>query len=401
LKKKKSILICSVGDLPDKKHGASTIVFYEYINFLLNKNIKVFYLSIQQNKILKKNSYFVNQFKNKENLILRQVHQNKIYNYNIKNFLYKKIDTMSLNKELRLEILDFNPKKIIAFDIAAASYIKKLRLNKKMYVWLGDLNFSTTWYHYYYDLKLNLFKILYLPFILVMVLKWKFFYKRTLNRCKIVNASNINVSQLNNIKIKSIYLPYPWSVSYKKNKIKKYQIPSFLFYGNLKGLGSKSALDYLLNKLHPSFVKNWGPNNFKIYICGNFQLDKTTFEKIKKINEVTFLGYLKNINTIASKVHACLFPIDVPVGNRSRIVTAMASGWPIIAHKNVNKGNPSLKNGYNCLLCENLEDFKKNCDLIYNKKKISSKLTLNAKKTYKQSFDKSSALNKFLKFIDE
>jgi hypothetical protein len=91
----------------------------------------------------------------------------------------------------------------------------------------------------------------------------------------------------------------------------------------------------------------------------------------------------------------------VPVGNRSRIVTAMASGWPIIAHKNVNKGNPSLKSGYNCLLCENLEDFQKNCDLIYNKKRISSKLTLNAKKTYKQSFDKPSALNKFLRFIDE
>ena len=52
-------------------------------------------------------------------------------------------------------------------------------------------------------------------------------------------------------------------------------------------------------------------------------LMKTLKEKLKKLKNIKLMGYVYNLNTLASSCHACLFPIDVPVGNRSRIVTAM------------------------------------------------------------------------------
>ena len=40
-------------------------------------------------------------------------------------------------------------------------------------------------------------------------------------------------------------------------------------------------------------------------------------KKIKKLKNIKLMGYVYNLNTLASSCHACLFPIDVPVGNRS------------------------------------------------------------------------------------
>jgi glycosyltransferase involved in cell wall biosynthesis len=50
-------------------------------------------------------------------------------------------------------------------------------------------------------------------------------------------------------------------------------------------------------------------------------------------------------------------PIDVPVGNRSRILTAMAMRALVIAHANTALGNPALVDGETCYLASDAEGF--------------------------------------------
>ena len=141
--------------------------------------------------------------------------------------------------------------------------------------------------------------------------------------------------------------------------------------------------------------------NFTLYICGNFSLEKKLFIKLKKLKAIQYLGFQKNIQEIALRCHACLFPIDVPVGNRSRIVTSLASYWPVIAHKNVSLGNPALKSGLNCFLANNIKEFKNFSLKIFENNDLSKKIAMNGFKTYNKTFEPSFALKLFKKFINE
>ena len=270
-----------------------------------------------------------------------------------------------------------------------------------MYVWLGDLNFSTVWYHFYYNFKNSLKFYLYFLYIVILVRKWKSFYKDTLFKIKNISGSNANLIELKKIGITSKYIPYPWPIQNKVFYSKKNKHPSFLFFGNLNGLGSKSAINYLFNFIYPTYKKIWGEDGFTIYVCGTYKLGFKLEKKINKLKNIKLMGFYKNLNNLASDCHACLFPIDVPVGNRSRIVTAMASGWPIIAHKNVSIGNPSLISGKNCLLANNPTDFSKYSRMLFEDKILRKKITFNALKTYELNFSPKKSLVKFGNFINE
>jgi len=100
-----------------------------------------------------------------------------------------------------------------------------------------------------------------------------------------------------------------------------------------------------------------------------------------------------------SKCHAVIAPIDVPVGNRSRILTAMSSGALLIAHKNASLGNPDLINNINCLLCNDEYEFVdamiKSVTMPLEMEAISK----NGIEMFNLHFSIKSATNKFYEFL--
>ena len=388
------------GDLPNEKIGASTIVFYQYIKYLEKKN-KVYVLLISTDKIRsKKKRDFLKSFKSSNIKFVDSVYLKKYFNFNKYNMLFKEIKTQKLSKSTLKKIYEISPDKIFALDITAGSFAKQIT-NRNIYIWLGDLSFSTIWYHFYYNFKNSLKFYLYFFYIQILIKKWKLFYKKTLLKTKNISGTNANIKELIKIGVKTIYKPYPWPNVSKIRNSKKKKYPSFLFFGNLSGLGSKSAINYLLNYIYPTYEKIWGKDGFTIYVCGSYKLAIDLEMKIKKLKNIKLMGFYKNLNNLASSCHGCLFPIDVPVGNRSRIVTAMGSGWPIIAHKNVSLGNPSLVSGKNCFLAKHASDFSLYSKMLFENKKLRNKITLNALKTYNLLFSPKNALTEFGNFINE
>ena len=165
-------------------------------------------------------------------------------------------------------------------DITAASFSKQISC-KNLYIWLGDLNFSTIWYHFYYNFKGSLKFYLYFFYIKILIKKWKSFYKETLIKSKNISGTNSNIKVLKKIGIISKYNPYPWPNFNKIINKKINKIPSFLFFGNLNGLGSKSAINYLLNFIYPTYQRIWGNDGFIIYVCGSYKLPADLEKKLK------------------------------------------------------------------------------------------------------------------------
>jgi glycosyltransferase involved in cell wall biosynthesis len=116
-------------------------------------------------------------------------------------------------------------------------------------------------------------------------------------------------------------------------------------------------LHFLTGPVYQRLLGLWGENGFKILIAGRTALPGFAQEALKQKPEFEFLGFVEDLDRLMSGCHAVLAPIDVPVGNRCRILTTMSKGQLIIAHKNTALGNPDLVHGETCLLAGNAEDF--------------------------------------------
>ncbi|MCK5640710.1 MAG: glycosyltransferase family 4 protein, partial [Gammaproteobacteria bacterium] len=115
-------------------------------------------------------------------------------------------------------------------------------------------------------------------------------------------------------------------------------------------LGSRSAFHFLINRLYSEMVRHWGKEGFRVYIAGLRDLPAWAARAINKRPEFIFLGFVDDLDGLMAASDAIIAPIDVSVGNRSRIVTAMAKSALVIAHRNTALGNPSLVDGETCYL---------------------------------------------------
>jgi glycosyltransferase involved in cell wall biosynthesis len=73
--------------------------------------------------------------------------------------------------------------------------------------------------------------------------------------------------------------------------------------------------------------------------------------------ELEHVGFVEDLSGLLGGVHAAIAPISVPIGNRSRILTALAAGTVVVAHENAALGNPDLVDGKTCFLASDAAEF--------------------------------------------
>jgi glycosyltransferase involved in cell wall biosynthesis len=168
-------------------------------------------------------------------------------------------------------------------------------------------------------------------------------------------------------------------------------------FGTLEALGSRSAFDFLLKSIYPILLKAWGPDGFSILISGMRELPRWVRMEIQRHPEFRFLGFVDNLAAEVKRCHAVLAPISVPVGNRSRIVTAMSLGALVIAHVNTAKGNPELISCENCLLASSAIEFAEHMQLAFTSPDLEVRLGASARETYLRWFEPATASNRLLK----
>ncbi len=257
-------------------------------------------------------------------------------------------------------ILNHSAEVLLVFDIAAAAIVESIKIDKKI-LWLGDLNFQSGWYHFMYALREDWRKHRWWPYALAQRVAWKRLYKRLIPEYEIcIVASKSSEAALAKLDIRATFLPYPWSnegaVDRDYKRIRP-STPTFLFFGNLVGLGSRSSLHFLFSELYPRLLAHWGPNGFHIIIGGSDELPNWVSRIIDQYQEIEFIGFIRDLTKRISDVHAVLVPIDVPVGNRSRILTAQAKRGLVVTHRNAALGNSFLLHGKNCLLADSADEF--------------------------------------------
>jgi hypothetical protein len=308
----------------------------------------------------------------------------------------------ALLSEVRSRVGDFRPDVVLAFDLLSARVAKCFKVSNTV-VWLGDLNFQTFWYHAWYEVKERPLAVVHLPMAWIRSWLWKKIYRKALRDVKrVIVASKSSEVELARLGISAVYLPYPWpndSQERMDGKARKEAIPTFLFYGTLTGLGSRSGLHFLVRSLYPRLLRLWGQKNFKILIAGSRDLPDWVKAECSAKPELLYLGFVKDLDGLMASCHAVICPMDVPVGNRSRIVTAMAKRALVIAHPNTAMGNPGLVHNATCYLASTPEDFVRCMKKAFERSVEVEAIIDNARCLYEQQFAPDVAVDWLLQHV--
>ena len=384
----KRLVICTVGGVPHRSVGASVVLFYHYISKFKSMAFNIVHLHI--NEVNKSNIVMLNEYSRdmEEKDSFRIIVHNVDY-FNKISGLKREIVFSILPNEIIQRIRNFDPELTFCFDIFAAGILGHIVACPKI-VWIGDLNFQTFLYHALYSARERIRDVIKLPSVWLLCRSWKDAYKKILSDFNlVVVASKSSELALSKLGIYSKYLPYPWAVSENINapSVKtRHSIPSYLFFGTLSALGSRSAFHYLLHSIYPKVIQLYGRGSFQIFMCGLRDLPEWVRKELTKCPEIIFLGFVEDLSALMCTCHAVIVPIDIPVGNRSRIITAMALGGLVIAHKNTSLSNPELINGVTCYLAVDSNHFVEHMRIAYEKPDLSESIIEKAREVYNKTY---------------
>jgi glycosyltransferase involved in cell wall biosynthesis len=399
--KNKKVMIIVPG-IPHEHSGASTVLFYYYIKSVKNAEFNTRNILLIQPDNM-----------NEEHLATYLTKMNSPNKFEVIPLIFNKqiIEETHFNCKLNPIICakvichldNFRPDVILCFDLLGAWLASKVGYATKI-AWLGDLNFQTQWYHALYFVKERYYpyyKIL--PFIIITWLKckkWKKIYIDVLSQMvSIIVSSKSSEIKLSQLGLHSTYLPYPWPNFVNHNDLETTNLrlkPTFLFYGTLKALGSRSSFHYMIYKLYPKLLQLWGSKGFRIIIAGRGGLYTWIEKEFVRRPEFEYIGFAEDLTELMKTCHAVIVPIDIPVGNRSRIITAMANDILIIAHKNTALANPDLIDGKTCLLAKNVSEFVSKMKQAVRCLDKNNYIINNAKQVYLNKFYPKSASKLFI-----
>lgn len=395
----KKVLVITVG-YPHPKRGASSVLIFWYLHALRRSSYDVTHLLLVPPEEVSESEatdYIeaiaaCESFKVRVAVVPRVRHTDR-FGLNLRACRLTD-EALSIVKECR-------PAATVCFDIFAAMIARQAGLGNLL-VWLGDLTFQTATYHALYDVRDNIRRLPHLAKGLAVAWLWKRCYRAVLRDEKhVIVSSGSSVEVLAKLGVRSKYQPYPWPASGKNlNEPGKHEKPSFIMFGTLSALGSRSALDFLFKSVYPVLINKWGRGSFTVFIAGMRELPAWVGAQIQKCPEFSFLGFVDDLAAEVSRCHAVLAPIAVPVGNRSRILTAMAMGAVVIAHSNTALGNPELVSGRNCLLARSPEDFAGHMVTAFESPESVGAISEEAAATYHASFEPARAAHAFVYELD-
>lgn len=350
----KRLLICSAG-LPHESEGASVVLYYHYIARLKREGYVIQHLVLLEPSW---SDQAVDAYRRKVGspgtFDVTVIRTAAFYR---SGRLRPHLDAAAVDAVAR-HAKAFGPQAILCFDILAAWLLDGVTTAPRV-VWLGDLNFETFLYHALYAARENFLRAVHLPSNWLSCRGWRHLYAQVLrNVDQVIVASHSSERALARIGIAAEYEPYPWPAETVPERTTASPTqPSFLFFGQLTGLGSRSAFHFLMDKAFPLLRERWGTGGFRIMLAGRGAPPDWVMAAIADRPEIEQLGFVEKLDHVLAISHAVLVPIDVPVGNRSRILTAMAMRALVIAHANTALGNPDLVDGETCYLAEDAEGF--------------------------------------------
>jgi glycosyltransferase involved in cell wall biosynthesis len=351
----KRLLICSAG-VPHVSKGASVVLFYRYIARLKQDGYLIRHVLLLEGDTWSDADIaaYRSELGAPGRFEIVALRSKRLYESGRLGHSHDP----AMAAAVRQLAMEFAPDGIVCFDFLPAWLLDDVTSAPRL-VWLGDLNFEGFWQHALYATREDWRRAIHLPSMWLSCAAWKRLYARVLGKAaQTIVAAHSSEKSLGRLGVAAEYEPYPWPADAPAIRGAELPaVPAFLFFGQLTGLGSRSAFHFLMEKVFPLLRRQWGAGGFRIMLAGRGALPDWVAATIADKPEFQQIGFVKDLAAALASCHAVLAPIDVPVGNRSRIITAMALRGLVIAHANTALGNPDLVDGETCYLASDAAGF--------------------------------------------
>jgi hypothetical protein len=383
-------LLVAAPCIPDPVHGASAVLFYWYIEGLVAAGYRVLnVLLLEQDP----EPSHVEAYRR----VISGVGSIEIQTLIHPNPIGTVASSPQIDPAIQISLSRmsdaFDPDLVLCLDLRCAWSAALCQARVKV-AWLGDLNFQTFWYHALYARKEGLRSWWKLPLDLLRSWQWRKPYREALaGFSRILVASKSSEKALAGLGIDATYLPYPWPATKPHKRNPAEGVPILLFCGSLGGLGSRSSFHFLIEHLYPALRRLYGPCGFRIRVCGHGTVAGWIEEALRTRPEFEVLGFVPDLEPVLAASHALIVPVEVPVGNRSRILTALSQKLLVIAHTNTALGNPDLRDGENCYLATTPEEFVHRIGKAIAEPATTNRITACGFDLYQQKFAPRSAVS--------
>jgi len=398
LPRRRRIVLCTKG-VPDEREGASLVIIHSFLQGIRAQSFDILHLILldegeKDQKAFEAyrgavaDEHFEVMAESTGQLVIQGASKHRI--------------DFSRAAKLIERGREFAADLFIAFDVLPAWIGLEIPATRKL-AWLGDLNFQTTYYHGFYSLQERPWRIFNFAKYWLAARNWKDVYAHVLSFYdEVIVSAASSEDQLSRLGLRNHqYCPYPWPVIDAPASCRaKPSIPTFMFFGNLVGLGSRSALHFMVSKVYGPLLKIWGPRGFKILLAGRGNLPEWFAEAIKDKPEFVRVGFVENLPSTLAECHAALVPIDVPVGNRTRILYALSQSTLVIAHENVALGNVALVDGQTCGLAASGGEFVARMKRAVDDPLWARRVAESGCRVYKQFFSPENATAEFIARIN-
>lgn len=329
----------------DPSQGGSGITNSLIIKFILSKNIRLNIFLTANNSFYddyKSNSSLIKNFKSKNvNLIFINTYPKSKYSKFLfgKKYFENISDLSSLNKSVLnyYELIDKSDL-IITIGHPWACVVNQVFKNKKIYNVIDFPFFEIRKYEVMNEKRILIKAFKFLKYLSYknLIKKNKLFFRSP--NVSTFSYSNDSVQKLKKIGINSSKIKYFVTPQLKIKHNNDRRI-SFLHIGDLNTTTSRIMIDEL-DKKYLEILND----NLKIDF--DFIGKKTNF-KFNSYSNITlnFLGKIDNLRSVLSKKkYIFFFPTNFIPGIRTRLLTPLSYGIPVIFHNSALIGLPEFKN---------------------------------------------------------
>ncbi len=180
--------------------------------------------------------------------------------------------------------------------------------------------------------------------------------------------------------------PYPHELPPRASVRSDGEAWRVVLLGNLQGTASRWGQRFLAREVLPHLDRIVSSHPLVLDVIGGGELDAVSASAFHSRSYVRLRGYVDDLTTELANADVFIEPTPIPLGSRTRIITAFAHGCAIVTHTANRAGIPEITDGGNALVASDGPSFAKAIVRLLDAPALADRLRAAARRTYEESF---------------
>lgn len=163
------------------------------------------------------------------------------------------------------------------------------------------------------------------------------------------------------------------------------------FVGNMRTLQNQDAVFHFVNDIFP-LIKKVVPNAIFVIIGAE---PPDSIKALADGKNIIVTGFVDDIKSAISDCCVAVAPVRVAAGIQNKVLVAMGCGVPVVMSSLISKAIPELKDGENCFIKDDVNDFSNFIVSLLQNSDIRSKLSKNGYEMVKEKYSWNEKLQEY------